>query len=116
MRRHTLKRDNAALGAALVDALVEIVLPTLRAELLADRSTRRAATTADDNDHVVTAKELCKRIPLNRSTISRMVREGRFPAPIQLSASRIGWRWSTVAKWLDERERYRINPRRYFGR
>ena len=79
---------------------------------------RKASPPPDtsDRDRVLTTAELLERIPLDRSTIWRMVREERFPPPIQLTRSRIGWRWSTVLAWLDERERHRIQARPYFGR
>ncbi len=43
-----------------------------------------------------------------------MVREGRFPAPIQLTPARIGWRWSAIQLWLDEREANPVGARSYF--
>jgi prophage regulatory protein len=67
-------------------------------------------------DRILTTSELLERIPLDRTTIWRMVREKRFPPPIQLTTARIGWRWSAVAAWLAERERHRIPARSYFGR
>lgn len=72
--------------------------------------------TATEADRILTTRELLERIPLDRSTIWRMVKERRFPAPIQLTTSRIGWRWSAVAAWLEERERHQISRRPYFGR
>jgi prophage regulatory protein len=68
-----------------------------------------------ETDRVLTTSELLARIPLDRTTIWRMVREGRFPAPIQLTTARIGWRWSTITAWLAERERHRL-PARSYGR
>jgi prophage regulatory protein len=68
------------------------------------------------DDRVITTKELLERIPLDRSTIWRMSRSGRFPAPIQLTPAKLGWRWSAVAAWLEERQRNPIVPRRYFKR
>ena len=45
-----------------------------------------------------------------------MVQEGRFPAPIQLTSCRIGWRWSAIVQWLAEREADPIKARTFFGR
>ena len=59
---------------------------------------------ADASERIITANQLLERIPLNRSTIWKMCREGRFPRPIQLSPARIGWRWTAVLAWLQERE------------
>ena len=49
--------------------------------------------------------EVEQAIGVSRSTIERMVREGTFPSPIQLSANRVGWRLETVLAWLAEREK-----------
>jgi len=70
----------------------------------------------DADDRVLTTRELLEKIPLDRSTLWKMSREGRFPKPIQLTRSRIGWRWSAVRLWLAEREANPLAARRYFGR
>jgi len=82
------------------------------------KNTTKPATTArpDPDDRVITTHELLERIPLDRSTVWRMCREGRFPKPIQLTRSRIGWRWSAIAAWITERETDPIARRLYFGR
>ena len=54
---------------------------------------------------ILSSRELLKLIPLSRATIWKMCREGRFPKPIQLSASRIGWQYTDVLAWIDERKR-----------
>lgn len=40
---------------------------------------------------------------LARSTIWRMTKKGTFPAPVQLSERRIGWRRSDIEAWLRSR-------------
>lgn len=70
-------------------------------------------TIADDR--ILDPKELLERIPLDRSTIWRMVQEGRFPAPIQLTAQRIGWRWSAILRWLSEREADPLKPKTLYN-
>lgn len=66
------------------------------------RKTKPVENLADDR--ILDPKELLERIPLDRSTVYRMVQDGRFPAPIQLTSTRIGWRWSAIVQWLAERE------------
>jgi prophage regulatory protein len=78
------------------------------------RKTQTPDTFADDR--ILDPKELLERLPLDRSTVYRMVQEGRFPAPIQLTSSRIGWRWSAVLRWLADREAGAVKSRSYFGR
>jgi prophage regulatory protein len=68
------------------------------------------------DEQLLTTKELLARVPLNRSTIWRMVDEGRFPRPIHITSNRNVWRLSTVLQWLIEREANPITPRAYFGR
>lgn len=70
----------------------------------------------DPDDKIITTTELLRRIPLTRVTLWRMSREGRFIKPIQLTRSRIGWRWSSVLTWIAEREDDPIASREYFGR
>jgi len=75
---------------------------------------RRANTpTTEIDERVLTTSELLDKIPLDRSTVWRMASEGRFPKPVQLTTSRIGWRWTAVLRWLSEREADPITPRRY---
>lgn len=78
--------------------------------------TPTAPPTGSELERIVTAEELLERIPLDRSTIWRMCRDGRFPAPIQLTPSRIGWRWSAVLAWLDDREANPVEARLYYRR
>jgi prophage regulatory protein len=68
------------------------------------------------DDRIITADEVLSRVPLDRSTIWRMVQAGRFPPPIQISTARIGWRLSSVLAWIAEREADPVKPRTFFGR
>lgn len=80
------------------------------------QATTQARIVRDADDHIYTTAQVLERIPVNRATLWRMSREGRFPKPIQLTPARIGWRRSAVLAWLEDRERRPIEPRRYFGR
>ncbi|WP_373371327.1 helix-turn-helix transcriptional regulator [Microvirga sesbaniae] len=42
---------------------------------------------------------------LSRTTTWRMVRKGRFPAPVKLTEHAIGWRQSDLDAWLASREK-----------
>jgi predicted DNA-binding transcriptional regulator AlpA len=83
---------------------------------MAKNTSKRDIVPVDADDRLLTTAELLTRIPLNRSTLWRMCQEGRFPRPVQLTRSRIGWRWSVIRAWLQERETHPIEARRYFGR
>jgi predicted DNA-binding transcriptional regulator AlpA len=54
-------------------------------------------------DSYLRERELREHIPLSHSTLWREVAEGRFPAPIKLTARATAWRWGDVIAWLDER-------------
>ena len=77
---------------------------------------RPVPSAADTNERILSTTELLERLPLTRVTIGRMVREGRFPPPVQLTTSRIGWRWSAVLEWLNEREARPGRRRVFFER
>jgi prophage regulatory protein len=66
---------------------------------------RQTQTPADTSDRVINTRELLDLIPLTRSTIWKLAREGRFPKPIQLTPSRIGWQLSEVLAWVADRKR-----------
>ena len=71
------------------------------------RRTPRAATPValPDGDRLMSIEEICQRQgQINRSTLYRGVKAGRFPPLIQFSANRRGLRWSTYVRWLDEQE------------
>jgi prophage regulatory protein len=74
---------------------------------------KRVTPPADDR--ILTTREVLERIPIHRSTLWQMCQDGRFPKPIQLTRSRIGWRLSAIAAWLAEREAAPIASREYFG-
>ena len=42
-------------------------------------------------------------VSLSKSTIWRLVKQGKFPTPIQLSERRRAWRMSDVVDWIDAR-------------
>jgi prophage regulatory protein len=62
----------------------------------------------DQPDRILRWRELRLRVNLSRSTVWRLVRAGRFPAPIPLSsAAAVGWSSKEVDEWIDARARSR---------
>lgn len=49
-------------------------------------------------------------VTLATATIQRMVREGMFPKPRQLSANRVAWLLREVEEWAEERPVSEIPP------
>jgi prophage regulatory protein len=78
------------------------------------RAKPKPARPIPDNERIITLKEVCERIPLTRQSIWRMARDGRFPPPIRLTASRVGWRLSLILAWIADRESNPPAPRKYF--
>jgi predicted DNA-binding transcriptional regulator AlpA len=111
-RKESPKQVSPLVGAST--ALDATTAKNHRKRRRAQRPPRELTGLADD--HVLTTKELLARIPLSRVHLWRMVRDGQFVAPIQLTKAKLGWRWSSVLAWLAEREADPIRPRSYFGR
>ena len=55
------------------------------------------------SDRIVRTPEACQLSGLSRSTLLRLVRDGRFPKPVRLSPNAVGWRLSDLAQWLESR-------------
>jgi len=58
--------------------------------------------TADPSDTLRLPK-VRQRTGLGRSTIYRLIAEGRFPSSVQLSPRAVGWRKADVDAWLESR-------------
>lgn len=48
------------------------------------------------------AKDILALIPINRTTLWRMVNKDLFPKPIKLSSNMVVWKNSEVLAWIDE--------------
>jgi len=48
-------------------------------------------------------KELRKLIPLGRTTISRMMREGRFPQSRRIGKAAMAWLENEIEEWIIKR-------------
>lgn len=49
-------------------------------------------------------------VSLSESTIERMVREGKFPKPRQLSGARVGWLYRELLEWAEARPVSELPP------
>lgn len=47
--------------------------------------------------------QVMERTGLRRTTIYKLMREGNFPKPRQLTSSAVGWREDEVEEWLSAR-------------
>ena len=48
-------------------------------------------------------KQLAKRVPYSRSTIDRLVSQGKFPRPYKLSSKSKAWLSSEVDAWMKDK-------------
>ncbi|NOD87407.1 MULTISPECIES: AlpA family transcriptional regulator [unclassified Ruegeria] len=42
---------------------------------------------------------------LSKTTLEREIEAGRFPAPYRLAVTVVGWRWSDLHEWAENRKR-----------
>ena len=56
------------------------------------------------HDRIIRPAELADRFGVSRQTLWRMRRRGDLPRPLQISSNVVGWRQSTVDRWLEARE------------
>ncbi|MEX2454474.1 MAG: AlpA family phage regulatory protein [Rhodospirillaceae bacterium] len=55
-------------------------------------------------DKILTTREVLAVVPYSRVHLWRLIGSGGFPAPIQLSERRVGFRESDISAWLASRE------------
>ncbi|WP_371332000.1 helix-turn-helix transcriptional regulator [Bosea sp. BIWAKO-01] len=70
------------------------------------QETTVAQTTNPDQkvaDSILRCREVEHATGLSRTTIWRERRAGRFPQPVQITATLRGWRASDVIAWLERR-------------
>lgn len=74
----------------------------------------RLPVSANDNapdptewdDMIMRLPEVLRVVGLSRSTIYRLIKEGKFPKSLRLTGSRaIGWRRGQIRAWLGGRRR-----------
>ena len=75
-----------------------------RERIRRETDARNAASWHHGGERLVRMRELKTLVGLGRSTIYRLVAEGRFPPQIHPLANRISaWRYSEVAQWIADR-------------
>jgi len=54
-------------------------------------------------EKVLKAKAVCKKLSISRTSLWRLQKSGKFPAPRSVSGTRFqGWRLSDVESWIDK--------------
>lgn len=49
-------------------------------------------------------KDVFRLVTLSRTTVWRRVRQGTFPAPVILGATRIAWREADILAWINAQQ------------
>lgn len=53
------------------------------------------------SERLLRAREVyAERLRISRSTFYTLIREGKFPRPVQITANRVGWRESAVDAFI----------------
>ncbi|HWK32119.1 MAG TPA: AlpA family phage regulatory protein [Hyphomicrobium sp.] len=60
-------------------------------------------TATSSETRILSPKAVAVRTSLSRTTLWRLVRQGEFPAPLKLSANRIGYPEEAINRWLKSR-------------
>ncbi|WP_423393129.1 helix-turn-helix transcriptional regulator [Burkholderia sp. LMG 21824] len=43
-------------------------------------------------------------VGVKKTTLYRWIREGKFPAPVQLGTRSVGWRANDIQQWIESRQ------------
>jgi prophage regulatory protein len=52
---------------------------------------------------LLTAKAVCERTSLSRSSLDRLVAAGTFPAPVRITERRLAFSAAAVEAWMQEK-------------
>jgi prophage regulatory protein len=55
----------------------------------------------EEQDRLITIKDMCALINRDRRTLWAWVKSGKFPEPLRINGRTIGWRASSYRAWLD---------------
>jgi prophage regulatory protein len=57
-------------------------------------------TNDPHSPRLISAHEVSHKTSLSRTTLWRLIQEDQFPAPVRLSANRVGWSEKAVEAWI----------------
>lgn len=58
---------------------------------------------------IVRIKEVCELVSLSKSTVLRLMAEGKFPQSFQLSGNAVGWCRAEIEEWVLARKEARAS-------
>lgn len=77
----------------------EIILPAIKPIIYDPLSTSRLAEKTPEC--LIRIKEACLLTGVSRSTLYKLIEEGRFPKPLDLGSRFKAWKKQTVIDWID---------------
>jgi prophage regulatory protein len=73
----------------------------LQGDKYVQKPNEREAAQVAHAERLLRAREVYEeRLHLSRSTFYNLVREGKFPRPVQITAQRVGWFERSVQAWI----------------
>ena len=54
--------------------------------------------------HIINRHEVERMTSLRKTTIYRLMKEGKFPKPLRLSTMRVAWRLKDIEAWIESLE------------
>ena len=61
--------------------------------------------TGLESRRIIRREEVTRLTGIARATLYKLVKEGKFPAPLRLGERSVGWRLSDIDEWLAAPER-----------
>ena len=55
---------------------------------------------------IIRREEVTRLTGIARATLYKLIKEGKFPAPLRLGERSVGWRLADIDKWLAAPERH----------
>lgn len=100
-------KDNGSLGSIqLTETEVQFFGYQLLEYLLEHVTERRVPQpkTNDLPERIMRPKEVVGLTGLSRTTIWRMEKTGKFPSRVSLGIGSVGWRFSEISAWMQDRQ------------
>lgn len=62
------------------------------------------STIENTSPYVISRPEVERLTSLHKSSIYRLMKEGKFPKPLRLSTMRVAWRLKDIEAWIESLE------------
>ncbi len=52
-------------------------------------------------NHLLSVPEVCRLVAMHKTTVYKLVRQGKFPPPVKTTGKASRWRSSEVERWIN---------------